>query len=88
MSRKDTWTIVFGARTKEMAISGLDPARVGLSRLSRLDQLPQMPEQSSPLCSSRRADRKTYMVRLIWSPNELITNFERFSHRISQAKSA
>jgi hypothetical protein len=38
-----------------------------------------------PLRSSRRADRKTYMVRLIWSPDELIMNFEIFSLGISCA---
>ena len=32
----------------------------------------------APLRFSRRADRKTYMVRLIWSPDELITIFGRF----------
>jgi hypothetical protein len=54
---------------RKRLISGTDLARVGLaeslSRLSRLDQLTQMPEQTSLLCSSRRADRKTYMVHLI-----------------------
>ena len=33
----------------------------------------------APLGFSRRADQKTYMVRLIWSLDELITIFRRFS---------
>ena len=41
-----------------------------------------MQEWTSPLCSSRRADRKTYIDRLIWSPDELILNFESFSPEI------
>jgi hypothetical protein len=40
-----------------------------------------MQERTSPLRSSCRADRKIYVVRLIWSPSKLIMNCGRFSPR-------
>ena len=39
----------------------------------------QMQDWSTSLSSSRRADRKTYMVRSVWSLVKLIIIFERFS---------
>jgi len=42
-------------------------------------QVSQLQDWTAPLCSSRRADRKTYMVRSVWCLVKLIIIFERFS---------
>ena len=41
-------------------------------------QVSQLQDWTAPLCSSRRANRKTYMVRSVWSLVKLIIIFERF----------
>jgi len=50
----------------------LEPAG---SQTGQFGQVPQMHDLIAPLRFSRRADRKTYMVYLVWSPDELITIF-------------
>ena len=72
MARDHTWIIMFGAQGKKTTFGGEganDPAGIGLadsrSRLSLLSQLSQMEEWATTLRSSRRADKKTYMDRLV-----------------------
>lgn len=82
MARKHTWIIAFGAYAKKTTSRGLTQPK---SRLNQLGQLPQMQESTSPLHSSRRSDRKTYMGQFVWSPDELIINFGSILPWISEA---
>ena len=60
-----------------LIISGSEHVNYNLP--GRFWHVSQMQDWIAPLCSSRRVDKKTYMVRNIWSMDELITIFERFS---------
>ena len=78
MVRKHIWFNLFRAQTKKRHFGGADPAGIGQAG-SQTGQVLQMQDLIAPLRSSRRTDRNTYMVRPIWSPNEITMNFGRFS---------
>ena len=75
MVSKHIWIIPFEAWTKKHHFGGTGPA--GTDQASS-QQVPKMHDLIAPLRSSSRADRKTYMICLVWSLDELIIIFERF----------
>jgi hypothetical protein len=72
MVRKHNFDHFIWSSNEETAIRGCWPSQ---NRPGRFGQVLQMQDQTTPLCSSRRADRKTYMVRPVRSPDELIMIF-------------
>jgi len=52
---------------KTYRFGGVGPA--GTSQAGS-QQVPQMHDLIAPLRSSRRADQKTYMIYLVWNPDE------------------